>query len=106
MKRVENLYKVSGKGGFMNIIGIAKYPNATDNPNILSRGTYQELIDFEVEVLNGTYLEQNFNDDFGTDSEGEDEGLNLTQLEWTRGNFTDKRLYWKDICKQEAIDEN
>jgi len=40
MKRVENLYKASGKGGFMNIIGIAKYPNATDNPNILSRGTY------------------------------------------------------------------
>jgi hypothetical protein len=41
----------------MGIIGIAKYPNETSNPNILTRGTYQELIDFETEVLNGTWLE-------------------------------------------------
>lgn len=29
---------------------------------------------------------------------------NLTEIEWIRGNFTDKKIYWQDICKLEVIE--
>ena len=32
----------------------AKYPNNTSNPNMLTRGSFQEMIDFESLVLNAT----------------------------------------------------
>ena len=46
-EKAEALYSSSGGTGFISMIGIAKFPNTTENPNILTRATFQELIDFE-----------------------------------------------------------
>jgi hypothetical protein len=44
----------------MNLVAIAKYPNETANPNLLTRASFMELIAFEQDILNGTYVEENF----------------------------------------------
>jgi len=44
----------------MALVAIAKYPNETANPNLLTRASFQELIDLEANVLNETYVEENF----------------------------------------------
>jgi hypothetical protein len=44
----------------MGLVAIAKYPNETANPNLLTRASFMELIEFERDILNGTYVEENF----------------------------------------------
>jgi hypothetical protein len=46
--------------GFVSLMVIAKYPNDTANPNLLTRASFNELIELERQVLNETYLEMNF----------------------------------------------
>jgi hypothetical protein len=39
-ERSEDLYKSDTETGFISVIGLAKYPNDTANPNLLTRGSY------------------------------------------------------------------
>ena len=126
-EKAEALYSSSGGTGFISMIGIAKFPNTTENPNILTRATFQELIDFEQDVLNQTYLPMNWrmkrrerpNDDEFSDSEGcklsyqkitpackARTQKKKQKLEKLRSTFTDKKFYWKDICSLETIDSD
>jgi hypothetical protein len=60
--RSENLYIKDEKasGGSLSLIAIAKYPNETANPNLLTRASFMEMIALERDILNATFVEENF----------------------------------------------
>jgi hypothetical protein len=89
---------------------IAKYPNDTANPNLLTRASFQELIDLERLVLNETYLEMDWYTDTDLEADIKDAELEVTYseeyrtyLEDLRANFPNRRIYWEDICTLETI---
>ena len=111
------------KSGGIQLLATAKWPNTTSIPNIMSVASFKEMVDFEVGVINQTYLEMDWrdetkeggssdDDDTPSETDGGPErvkakrALKKKQNDAIRAKFNKKKIYWKDICEIAKDDES
>ena len=89
----------------------------------MSVASFKEMVDFEVGVINQTYLEMNWrdktkeggssdDDDTPSDTDGGPERVKEKRAavkkknDALRAKFNDRKIYWKDICEIAKDDES